>query len=137
VANQDNEGSSGDWLGNHLGSAVPAVGKLALYMSRKEMHRMTDYDYRFCAECSFEGSQDDVKEHARQFQHKYGISGEYLFTADFEGTISMGVTGCPAPKGMDPNLWIYANFCYRPGCGAAVKDNEVKDHIRSHVAKGE
>jgi hypothetical protein len=105
--------------------------------SQKGMHRMTDDDLGFCAECSFEGSQDDVKEHARQFQHKYSINGEYLFTADFEGTISMGVTGCLAPKGMDPNLWVYANFCYRPGCGAAVKDDEVKDHIRSHVAKGE
>ena len=27
-------------------------------------------DFGFCAECSFEGLQDDVKEHARQFQHK-------------------------------------------------------------------
>jgi hypothetical protein len=98
---------------------------------------MSDDDLEwFCAECSFGGSQGDVKEHARQFQHKYGIS-EYLFMADFPGITSVGVTGCPAPEGMDPTLWVHANFCYRPGCGAVLEDNEVPDHIRNHVAKGE
>jgi hypothetical protein len=95
---------------------------------------MADDGLRWCAECSFEGSQDEIKEHARQFQHKYGISGEYLFTADYEEAISTSVTGSPAPKGMDPNLWVYANSCYR--CGAAVKDGEIKGHIHGHFTKG-
>jgi hypothetical protein len=98
---------------------------------------MTNEDFWFCAECSFEGSQNDVKEHSRQSRHKYSLNGEFLFTSEFEDVVSLGVTGCPAPKGMDPTLWVYENSCYRPDCGAFVKDDEIKDHVRNHVAKEE
>jgi hypothetical protein len=92
---------------------------------------MSDDDLEwFCAECSFDGPEGDVKEHAAQFQHRYAIS-EWVFMPDFQ-VRSFGVTGCPMPEGMEPT-WIHANFCNR--CDAVLEDHEVPDHVRSHLAK--
>jgi hypothetical protein len=88
----------------------------------------------FCAECEFVGSEDDVKEHGRTFQHEYGAS-EVALMADF-GVMSMGVTGCP-PEGTQPT-WVHANRCPRPGCpNPILEDDEVWDHIRGHALRGE
>jgi hypothetical protein len=89
----------------------------------------------FCAECSFEGSQQDVRVHARALGHIFG-AGEWLFLKDLE-TMSMGVTGCAAPEGVVPT-WVHANWCYIPNCSNPVlEDDEVIPHIREHVANGE
>jgi hypothetical protein len=97
---------------------------------------MSDDDVEwFCAECEFDGSEDEVKEHAKRFQHRYG-AGEYLFMADFQVT-SMGVTACPLPEGMEM-MWVHANYCWKEGCpNPVLEDEEVRDHIRKHLAKGE
>jgi hypothetical protein len=103
-----------------------------LLMCRKGGIEMSDDLEWFCAECPFDGSEDEVKEHAKQFGHWYAIS-DWYFMPDFKVT-SFGVTGCPLPDGMKPT-WIHANFCNT--CEVVLNDDEVKDHARSHFAKGE
>jgi hypothetical protein len=68
---------------------------------------MSDDVLWFCAECSFEGSQDDVEEHAARLGHRFG-AGEWLFLPGFD-VMSMGVTGCATPEGVEPT-WIHVNL---------------------------
>ena len=99
----------------------------------KGVDGVSDDDLKwFCAECPFDGLEDDVKEHAVQFGHWYAMS-DYYFMPGFEIT-TFGVTGCPMPEGMKPT-WIHANFCHL--CEAVLNDDEVRDHARKHFTKGE
>jgi hypothetical protein len=89
----------------------------------------------FCAECSFDGSQQELREHAARLEHVFG-AGEWLFLRDIE-ILSMGVTGCGAPEGVVPT-WVHANWCSVPDCKSPVlEDDEVIEHIRQHFINGE
>ena len=89
----------------------------------------------FCAECEFDGTEDEVKAHALELWHRYG-AGEWLYMPDFK-VMTFGVTAAPLPDGMEPT-WIHANFCDREGCPSPAigEDDEVRDHIRRYHPKG-
>jgi hypothetical protein len=93
----------------------------------------------FCAGCTFEGSEHDVRIHAEHMRHEFGVS-EIFRMKPFRSTsidfTSIGVTGFGA-KGALPTF-VHLNSCPVSGCpNRVLEDDEALEHMQRHIALGE
>jgi hypothetical protein len=93
----------------------------------------------FCAGCTFEGAEHDVRVHAERMCHEFGVYESFLMKP-FDSTsidfTSIGVTGFGAAG--SSFTFIHLNRCRLSGCpNPVLEDDEVLEHMRGHFTRGE
>jgi hypothetical protein len=93
----------------------------------------------FCAGCTFEGEEHDVRVHAERMRHEFGASEVFRakpFRFASIDMTSIGVTGFNA-EGY-PFSFIHLNECSVAGCpNPVLEDGDVLEHMRGHFDRGE